>query len=390
MAETLTAMECASGLVMGSHPGSPLQLPRPDGRPARAVLEDVLLDSLRHEPCLVSFSGGRDSSAVLATAVHVARREGLPLPMPISLRFPGVASTEETEWQELVVGHLGVKDWVRIDVGSELDLLGDIACEVLRRHGLVWPANAYFHVPMFRAARGGVLLTGLDGDGLFGYWRWARPQAVLARRARARPKDVLRVGLALAPRPLRRLARSSFAVPPVSWLRPAAHRAFVTAWIGDAASEPRRWDQRVTWYGRRRYLHLAQQALGMLAADYGVEARHPLGDRLFLAALARDGGASGWGDRTEIMRALVGDLLPAALIERRRKAEFGRALWRERARAFARDWDGTGVDRDMVDADRLREAWAADNPWFASTTLLHAAWLVSSGASAAGSRTAVS
>ena len=40
------------------------------------------------------------SSAVLAVAVHVARREGLAEPIPITKVFPDVPTTEEQSWQE--------------------------------------------------------------------------------------------------------------------------------------------------------------------------------------------------------------------------------------------------------------------------------------------------
>ena len=343
------------------------------------MLEDVILDSLAAGRCLVSFSGGRDSSSVLAVAVTVARREGLPEPVPISLRFPGVASTVETEWQDLVVGHLGVKDWERIDVTAELDLLGDFACGLLRRHGLPWPPNAYIHVPMFRAARGGRLLTGFDGDGLLGAWRWKRAQAVLARWTRPAPRDAMRVALALAPVPLRQMALRYRPLPPVTWLRPAAQRDFSRLWTAETAAEPRRWDVRLAWYRGRRYLHLAQHSLGLAASGEGAEVRHPLADPSFIAALAAEGGAAGWGDRTAMMAALFGDLLPPALIARRGKAEFGRAVWRERARTFAEHWDGTtGVDTDLVDPEALRAVWRTENPVFGSITPLYAAWLASS------------
>jgi hypothetical protein len=374
----LSALEQATGLIAGPHPDLPA-LPDAGSRPARAVFEDIISEGLRRPPCVVSFSGGRDSSAVLATAVSVARREGLPLPVPVTLRFPAVASTEETEWQELVVAHLGLTDWERIVVTSEVDWLGELACTALARHGLLWPPNAHFHVPMFRTAPGGTLLTGLDGDGLLGAWRWKRPQSVLARRTSPRPRDVLRVGLALAPAPVRRAAMRRQGLPPVSWLRPTAQRAFARHWVEASAAEPRRWDDRMAWYGKRRYLHLARHSLALLAADEGCEVRHPLSDPRFVAALARDGGTSGWGDRTETMAALFGDLLPRALIERRRKAEFGRAFWQREARRFAETWDGSGVDDSMVDGDRLRQAWAAENPVFASITPLLLAWLARSG-----------
>ena len=57
----------------------------------RAALEAVVLRALLRPPCLVSFSGGRDSSLVLAIASDVARRHGLPLPVPATNRFPGRA-----------------------------------------------------------------------------------------------------------------------------------------------------------------------------------------------------------------------------------------------------------------------------------------------------------
>ena len=372
----LTPMERASGLVAGAQSGLPIP-PTPDGRTARAAFEAAVLGPLSSGLCFVSFSGGRDSSAVLATAVHVARREHLAPPVAVTLRFPGVGSTVESKWQEQVIGHLGVESWERIEIGQELDFLGEIARASLLRHGLLWPPNAHFHVPVLRLARGGCLLTGMDGDGLLGAWRWARAQSVLARRVRPRPKDVLTVGLALAPRWLRaRLRRNPR--PPVTWLRPAAAEAFHRLWARESACEPRRWDQRVGWYAGRRYLFLAKHSLAVLAADEGAEVSHPLADPAFLAALGREGGRAGWGDRTQAMVALFGDLLPRSVVERRGKAEFGRALWRSEARSFAAAWDGTGVDAEMVDPDKLRDAWMADNPVFGSVTPLQAAWLAAS------------
>lgn len=374
----LTPLERAAGLVAGPYTDADPLPPAPDARSPRQVLEDVIAASLARTPCVVSFSGGRDSSSVLAIAVAVARREGLPLPVPVSLRFPGTPSTDETEWQELVIRHLGVTDWERIVIGAELDLLGDIACGCLRRHGLLWPPNAYFHEPIFRASRGGCVLTGLDGDGLFGAWRWEAAQSALSRRRALRPKDLLRVGLALVPPSIRRIPLRR-GPPPVPWLRPGARADFLRVWIGETAAEPRRWDRRMTWYHGRRYLRLARHSLGVIAAATGAEVSHPLAEPSFLAALAGAGGAAGLGGRTDLMRALFGDLLPDALISRPRKAEFGRALWLERARDFARDWDGTGVDATMVDPGELRRVWGTDNPWFGSITPLHAAWLAQTG-----------
>ena len=57
-----------------------------------AALEEAILPALRRPPCLVSFSGGRDSSCVLAAATRAARREGLQPPVPVTLRVSNAPS----------------------------------------------------------------------------------------------------------------------------------------------------------------------------------------------------------------------------------------------------------------------------------------------------------
>jgi hypothetical protein len=336
-----------------------------------------MLVALQKSPCIVSFSGGRDSSAMLALAAFVARREGLPLPVPVTFRFPEIPSTHESEWQEMVVRHVGLEHWERLDLTSELDLLGDTARACLTRHGVAWPPNAYFHVPVFQAAQGGSVVTGVDGDGLFGDWRWCHAQAVLHRRVPFEMRDVARMGFAFAPPPVRRLAinqRQHF-VPP--WLRPGAQRDFSAAVISRAVGEPRRWDRRVAWHASSRALFIALANLALIAADSNVTVIHPFLDPGFLGALAAEGGAVGFGDRTSAMAHLFADLLPTETIGRSTKAEFGRAVWRQGARAFASTWDGSGVDHAMVDPDLLRAAWSVENPVIHSWTLLHQAWLAS-------------
>jgi Asparagine synthase len=377
----LGPLERATGLALGGEAvaldRNHLTRPAPANpeRDPRLALEAAILPALASGPCYVSFSGGRDSSAVLATAVSAARRHGAPDPIPITLRFAEVASTRESEWQEMVVEHLHLQRWDIVSIGDELDLLGDLAKRALRRHGVLWPPNSHFHEPIFERAAGGTVLTGFDGDGLLGSWRWARAQAVLHRRVTPEPRDLARVGLALAPRPVRRrLVTTSFSIA-APWLRPGAQDALSRLANGRVAAEPRRWDRRLATYRRGRYLRLATHSLRTLGEARGVTVAHPLLDDGFLTALAKAGGAAGYGDRTATMRALFGDLLPGAVNERRSKGEFGRAIWRTEARAFAERWDGTGLDPELVDPERLRAAWRSANPLFGSSTLLHLAWL---------------
>lgn len=376
----LTDLELAAGIAFGQ--GSGPVLPRTDLQPAQA-LADACVAGLRHEPCLVSFSGGRDSAAVLAIATRMAAQRGLAAPVPVTLRFPGVASTEESRWQELVIGHLGLSDWVRIEIGGELDFLGTRACEGLADHGLLWPANAHFHSPIFELAAGGTVLTGLDGDGLLGGWRWQRAQAVLAGRARPLPRDLMRVALALAPVPARAAVLGLRGSPHGGWLRPGSRRRLAWRLASETAGQPRRWRQRVQWFARRRYLQVGVHSLAMLARSHDVEVHHPLLDPVFLSALAAHGGPAGYGTRGRALRALLGDLLPAALLERESKAEFGMAFWGRQARCFAERWDGAGIDPQLVDAERLRTTWRQSNPPLAAATVLQHAWLISTRSSAA-------
>src|SRR5687767_11444455 len=90
----------------------------------REVLEELLVPALSRTPCLVAFSGGRDSSALLAMATRVARRARLEPPVPITLRLKKHPRTWESEWQEETVRYLGLDDWEIISLDYELDTLG--------------------------------------------------------------------------------------------------------------------------------------------------------------------------------------------------------------------------------------------------------------------------
>ena len=116
-------LDVATGVALGAERRPP-ELPAPAAPTVLAALERAVLPALRRPPCLVSFSGGRDSSAVLAVAAYAAARHGLPAPIPATNRFPGAAEADESAWQERVIAHLGLSDWLRLDLGDELDVVG--------------------------------------------------------------------------------------------------------------------------------------------------------------------------------------------------------------------------------------------------------------------------
>ena len=139
--------------------------------------------------------------------------------------------------------------------------------------------------------------------------------------------------------------------------------------------EPARWDRRVAWWSRRRYLSCIRWSLSLLGADFGVQVVHPFLDPVFLAALARDGASRGYPDRTAAMHALFDDVLPDPMLHRRSKAYFDHVLWGTHSRRFAESWDGRGIDTSLVDPGLLRAEWVRPLPRFTAAPLLQAAWL---------------
>ena len=264
-ARRLTALELATGVAPGVASWAP-PLPRGGGQTPLEAIAAVVAPALARPPCLVSFSGGVDSSSVLSLAVEIARREGLPDPIPATNRFPGQERTDEREWQELVVQRLGLDDWIRLEFDDELDLVGPVAAELLRAHGLVFPFNMHFHVPLVAAAAGGSLLTGVGGDEAFE--PAPRIQQVLAGRRRPRPRDALALALAYAPRPARAFVRRRLGSATLPWLTQAGSAALSAALADDAARFPA--DARRTFpeWWRSRYLHLHLAVQGAVAAEH--------------------------------------------------------------------------------------------------------------------------
>lgn len=362
-----------ANLLLGPDPGAP-ELPEDDGLGVHAALEQAMLPALARPPCFVSFSGGRDSSAILAVAVEVARRHGLDDPVPAILRFPGVPETDETSWQELVLSHLRVDAKEVIELGDELDALGLTATEVLRRDGLRWPANGYLHAPILDRARGGSMLTGAGGDELLGTAA-ARHVLVLRRRAGPRPRDVIALARPAVPRRLRALARRARTAPPTPWLTDAGATDLNRALARDDVAWPHRWDRSVAHWYRSRAFAALDGAFATMAQERDVTVVNPFLNPPVLAALAAAGGPSGFASRGDAMTQLFGGLLPEKVLTRETKAAFTRAFWGPETKAFAAAWSGAGVDEGRVDVAALRREWLSEQPHFQTILLLHNGWL---------------
>ncbi|NED99596.1 asparagine synthase-related protein [Phytoactinopolyspora halotolerans] len=335
------------------------------------------MPALHKPPCFVAFSGGRDSSAVLAAATSLARQKGLPEPVPVTEIYPDVAEADEEAWQRLVIEHLGLAEWIRIRIDGENDLLGDDARSGLLRHGLVWPAAFQVKHRMMSNVSGGSLLTGEGGDESLSPRR-ITPLMLLLRKRRRRSRKLLTAcAWSMAPAPVRR-ARTRTAVVREDdrpWLTPSARRDHVRRIADDDAAEPLRWDRATWWVGHQRASSVLFDNYAALAAEYDVSVHHPLADATFLASLARTGGYWGYPGRTALMRMLFSDLLPDEILRRTSKAGFDRAFMGETTREFARVWDGSGVNAALVDPDALRASWLSERPSTMSGLLLQSAWL---------------
>ncbi len=346
----------------------------------RAALERAVGETLRQGRCFVSFSGGRDSSAVLAVAAHVARTHGYPLPVPVVLRYPGREDTEESGWQDLVLTHLGLRNAVIHSVDRPEGYLGATARDGLARRGLLWPPALQLPDPILGTARGGVLITGEGGDEVLGARR-VTALTLLVRLHRRPTRRLLRLAArALEPGPLRtagarrRLRRADL----LPWLT-AEGAALAADRLARDAAAPLRWDRETARLLGRHAAEIFTDNYALVAREHDVLVEHPLVAPGFVHALARAGGPWGYAGRTDLMRRLFSDLLPEALLARPTKAHFGQVRWGGPERDFARAWDGTGLDTRLVDVSRVRAEWLSDRPAGASALALQAAWLAAEG-----------
>jgi hypothetical protein len=378
------ALEMAAGWVPG--PGEPPVLSDVEVPPHPVqALEKVLLPALQQRPCVVAFSGGRDSSAVLAVAVALARREGLPLPVAVTNVYPELAETDESEWQELVIRHLGVEEWVRQEFTDETDLLAPRSLESLRRHGPLWPGTMHNREPWIAVARGGCWIDGNAGDEVLGEMR-ATPLVRIAERELPLGKQAIKqLVKALGPRWLReRVARRPLTRNDIlrPWLRPEAAEWFVSTVARDTTQRPLSYGRAVLEVITRRGVQACFGNLDLIGESLGVRYLHPLLDPTFAISLGRFGPRFGYAGRTATMRAVFGELLPDAILTRRSKVFFNNAYAHRYTREFVARWDGTGLDPELIDLEALKRTW--QQPLFhgGSFQLVHLAWLATEGASA--------
>jgi hypothetical protein len=368
----LTELDVASGVVLGTV-GQP-EWPAGDDGPLDVLYNEVRT-ALERGRCVVAFSGGRDSSAVLATMLHVARKEGFDEPLALTARWPGNENADESAWQDHVAKELSLKHWEIITPGTDFDLLGPISTDLLRKHGLLWPAPVAALLPMIDAAGEGVLVTGEGGDEVFGTWSLAAAWDRL-RRGHVHVRGLRAVAGAAMPGWHRRRRARDSARPYQTWLTAEAQAVQLSALAAEqVAVAPTWWPEYLREVAAERGLRLYARTLSALCEPRGGSFAAPLLAPPFLAALARKGGRLGMGDRASAMRAVFSTLLSDDILSRRSKATFGAVFWGPATREFANDWDGGGINPEWVVPEALRAAWTAPTPVYGAALPLHAAWL---------------
>jgi len=320
------------------------------------------------------FSGGRESSMWLAMATRYARRHGHDDPVPVTLRHPSLASPEQFTLQELVVAHLDLPDWERVEPDDDLDLIGPIAAASLRRTGPFWPPNAYTMAPLIEVARGGVfmLVTGLSD--FFAWWRWAPLAGVLAGHRRPARRDVALFASMLVPAVLRARA-SRRRTPTLPWLQPAAEQRALALLTDRQAAVPMRFSRAATTQITHRCFTGAAGTFRALGEALGTAIEVPLSRPGVVESLAGTGGWLGFGEQRTMLQRLAGDLLPSELLARRPAPDLNPVFFGEPSREFAASWTGTGLDELVVDIEALRRTWLSDRPDPRTACLLQYAWL---------------
>jgi len=344
-----------------------------------------VLPHLERPPCYVSFSGGRDSSLVLAVATMAARKAGLEDPIPVTERYPLATKADEDEWQELVIRALGLGRWHKFRYTSENDLLGERAQSSLRRYGILWPSAIHVKPNLLGHVRGGSLLTGEGGDAVFRVQRSTalRNLRTVERTGPSRLDSWHDAWDSVKPRRTRYRAAwreySERMAELTPWLTVSARTRFLDLIASEKAAMPLTYRPALLALAAKRDFVLGQSNYRRVARDFDVTVVDPLLDLGFLNSLGTHYGLLSPHSRTSAMLDLFDHLLPTAILARNTKSFFQEAVLGEPTRQFAREWSGEGLNPEYVNAQVLKREWQAGTISPMGEFLLQQAWLYEQG-----------
>ena len=311
---------------------------------------------------------------MLAVVSAYARSHGLPDPVPITLRHAELSSPQVVAQQEKIIAHLRLSDWEQVRVDEDMELIGALGGRMLLELGVLWPAHAYTMAPLMERARVLVLITGLTD--FFAFWRWAPLAAMLHERRRPSSNELALLASTILPAAVRaRLARRAGIPPPMPWLRPQAERQVLRKLTGRQADVPLRFDRAVMTQITHRCFDSGWRSLQALATAVDAEVINPFYNDEVIVDFARAGGRRGFGRRHQLLERLAGHLLPGDALRECRPGSTNGVFFGSRAREFAAQWAGEGIDGSIVDIAALRRTWLSDDPDPRTGSMLQYAWL---------------
>lgn len=370
-----TADEICVATMYGRIPGRAPLAPSPVGT-VREAIELELLEVLQRGPCVISFSGGRDSSALLAIALHVARREGLPEPVAVTDRYPHVPESLEDDWQRMVIEHLRCTTWEILDhpAGAH-EVLSDQTLEWIERLGVLQPFNWATFAGSMQLAAGGTLVTGYGGDEIF--TGSLRPYySALRNRTRPALRRTHTLPFELLPARARaRLLRPLTGPAELDWLEPGLRRRLAATEARDIAGVPWAYDAMITGAYLDRDHQAVVESTAALGRELGAAVSHPFASGPVLAAAAAQYGTVHPRGRAIGLRQLVADLLPDAVLTRASKADFTMVALGDLTRERLREWGGVGIDEQRIDRRRMIDELLSDDATAQAFLSLQAGWL---------------
>jgi hypothetical protein len=345
------------------------------------ALVDTIVAKLTDQPCYVELSGGCDSSLVLSAAVVACQRAQHEPPVSMTFRFPLVPEMDESEYQDAVLGFLGLAPGLTFQITNEFDLLGPSAQKGLKIFGPVCPAPIFSHVDLLRTLPPGLLLSGEGGDEVLGPRRIAGiTRAIGAAKqgqVRAVAGNLLNV---LGPKQLRRARlRRRQLTQSIDWIDSDE--------VTRALTEGFQWNVNEPLWPKRFPPHYLKSEGAQFGFHQLTEVRRwtghrffaPLMDPNFVQAVADLTPIFTPRDRRTVLNHHFARNLPDLVLNRTSKAVFQPVYFNTYSKEFARSWSGQTSD-PLVNGPNLQRYLLQDDVhqiYNLVFLLLQQAWLES-------------